>query len=495
MLIYRIFLSTGQTVSESDRRVKTLDKPTLTPMTNEIEAVTSSPGGEVPGSQSSAGSDSTGNNNGSAASNFTGSEGSDAASNNTGSENTILVSNNTGNEEHIAGHIFESGSHQNSETAWKVPDQYIAVPERFVHKRDSKVLVYNKVSPLSTWYPAPFTVKGQTYICRQQYIKHQEALLYADQETAEKILQATDPDEIVRTEIEGDGKEKWDWHKRGFLFEAAAHQFSYNSDLKELLLDTGDLYLGHAALNRLFGTGVEFESVLALNTKHWNGVNLCGRVLMQIRDNLKRKLVIVPRLHETKTREVMTTAYDRGRSSNGESECVVWKFDAAKHKREKYVLLPERYIHKQSSETFIFHSRMSPFTNRYPAPFTVEGQTYSCAQQYIAHQKALLFGDPEAAGKFLNATDPDELSRIQVEGFRREKWEKHEEQIMIDAAVHRFSQNEELLKLLYNRDDLHLGCMGNNRRYGTGITIDSDDALNKERWKGENRDGTAAECE
>ena len=491
MLIYRIFLSTGQTVSESDRRVKTHDKSTLTPLTNENHTVTSSPGGEVTGSQSSAASDRTGNNNGSAASNFTGSEGSNAASNNTGSENTIPVSNNTVNEENIAGHIFDSGSHQNSETAWKVPDQYIAVPERFVHKWDSKVLVYNRNSPLSTWYPAPFTVKGQTYICRQQYIKHQEALLYANQETAEKILQTTDPDEIGRTEIEVNDKEKWARHKGQFLYKAATHQFSYNSDLKELLLDTGDLYLGHVALNRLFGTGVEFESVLALNTKRWNGSNLCGRVLMQIRDNLRRKLVIVPRLHETKTREVMTTGYDRVRSSNGESDCVVWKFDTAKHKREKYVLLPERCIHKQNSETFIFESRMSPLSDRYPAPFTVKGQMYSCAQQYIAHQKALLFGDPEAAGKFLNTTDPDELSRIQVEGFRREKWEKHKEQIMIDAAVHRFSQNEELLKLLYNTDDLHLGRMGNNRRYGTGITIDSDDALNKERWKGENRDGTA----
>ena len=227
MLIYRIFLSTGQTVSESDRRVKTHDKSTLTPLTNEIDAVTSSPGGEVTGSQSIAASGSTGNSIAFAASNFTGSKGSYAAF------------NNIGNGEDIAGHIFESGSHQYSETAWKVPDQYIAVPERFVHKRDSKILVYNKVSPLSTWYPAPFTVMGQTYICRQQYIKHQEALLFADQETAEKILQTTDPDEIVRTKIEGDGKEKWYWHERGFLFEAAAHQFSYNSDLKELLLGHG----------------------------------------------------------------------------------------------------------------------------------------------------------------------------------------------------------------------------------------------------------------
>ena len=332
---------------------------------------------------------------------------------------------------------------------------------------------------------------GQTYICRQQYIKHQEALLYADQETAETILQATDPDEIVRIEIEGDGKKKWDWHKRGFLFEAAAHQFSYNSDLKELLLDTGDLYLGHAAFNRLVGTGVEFESVLALNTKRWNGSNLCGRVLMQIRDSLKRKLVIVPRLHETKTREVMTTAYDRGRSSNGESECVVWKFDAAKHKREKYVLLPERCIHKQNSETFIFDTRLSPLSNMYPAPFTVKGQMYSCAQQYIAHQEALLFGDQEAAEKILNTADSDDISRIQVKGFNREMWEQHEEQIKIDANVHRFSQNEELLKLLYNTDDLHLGCMGSNRRYGTGMMIDSDEALNKERWTGENRGGEA----
>ena len=122
-----------------------------------------------------------------------------------------------------------------------------------------------------------------------------------------------------------------------------------------------------------------------------------------VRDNLRRKLVIAPKQKEARWQEMMTTTCDRGSNSNG--ECVVWKFGTGKHEREKYVLLPEKLIHKQNSVTIFYHSLVSPFSVIYPAPFTVEGQTYSCSRQYIAHQQALLFGDEETARKIVNTTD------------------------------------------------------------------------------------------
>ncbi|CZT48093.1 uncharacterized protein RSE6_08746 [Rhynchosporium secalis] len=45
-----------------------------------------------------------------------------------------------------------------------------------------------------------------------------------------------------------------------------------------------------------------------------------------------------------------------------------------------------------------------------PSPFTVEstGITYTTAEQYMTHQKALLFSDSEIAVKILSSTSPKE---------------------------------------------------------------------------------------
>ena len=506
--------------------MKRPDKPTGTPTPNKNDTVTSNPRGEVNRGEKYRAYDKTNNkynvstpdtrsendipasnhrgqangnptnvafnntgNNSSISLVFAGRKNSNATSNITDNDNTVATSSN-GCEQTVTGDIPDRGIRQvqNPETAfsdWTVPDGYLAVPERFVHHWDSKVFVFDKYSPLSTWYPRSFTVNRQTYISRRQYLEHQRALLHKNQEAADKILHTTDPDEIG-IEIKGFNNKRWQRYAGEFLYQAAAHQFSYNSDLKEMLLDTGDLYLGDASVHPLFATGVEFDSMFTLKTMYWNGSNLGGRVLMEIRQNLKRKQVIVPKIYKTRTWETVTSTCDR--DTNGDGECVVWKLDTAKHKREKYVLLPEKSIHKQNSQTFIFDAHVSPFSDVYPAPFIVDGQTYSCAKQYIAHQQTLMFGDLEAARKILNTTDPHEM---RVKGFGREKWKQHEEKVLIDAKVYKFGQNDKLMDLLLNTGDLHLGCQSSNLNYGTGIMRNRDDSLNRNKWIGENRDGEA----
>ena len=61
--------------------------------------------------------------------------------------------------------------------------------------------------------------------------------------------------------------------------------------------------------------------------------------------------------------------------------------------------------------------------------------------------------------------------------MRREKWEQRIEEIMIDAVVHKFSQNHKLMELLLNTGDLQLGGVGENMRYGTGMMIADEHAL------------------
>lgn len=41
------------------------------------------------------------------------------------------------------------------------------------------------------------------------------------------------------------------------------------------------------------------------------------------------------------------------------------------------------------------------FSNWLPAPMLVKEQRYSCVEQYMMHQKALLFDDPTTAAKIM----------------------------------------------------------------------------------------------
>lgn len=56
-------------------------------------------------------------------------------------------------------------------------------------------------------------------------------------------------------------------------------------------------------------------------------------------------------------------------------------------------------------EKFTFFWRtVSPFSQWHPADFTVNGVHYTSAEQYMMHQKALLFGDQTIADKILKAS-------------------------------------------------------------------------------------------
>ena len=346
-----------------------------------------------------------------------------------------------------------------------LPEKCLPVCEKLIHKQDADTLVYNSTySPFSTLHPAPFTVDGQRFSCAAQYIMYHSALLFGDKETAGIILKSRNLEEMITLKVYGFKPEKWIQHVETIMRNAAVNKFSQNPTLGQLLLRTGDLDLRERNTNTFYGTGVFGNEREALNREQLTGENIAGKALMDARDILRKQ-------------EAILTAPESGICAVVAAEgCVpVWEY----------------WIHNRNSETFIYHSRMSPLSNMHPAPFTVDGQTYSNIGQYIAHQQALLFGDEETARKILNTTDPDELLGLErlIEGFCREKWKQHEKKIMIDAAVHKFKQNHKLKLLLLSTDDLHLGSMGLNPRYGTGMTINDERALDWKRWPGENLNG------
>ena len=79
-----------------------------------------------------------------------------------------------------------------------------------------------------------------------------------------------------------------------------------------------------------------------------------------------------------------------------------------------------------SGERFtFFFGKDSPFSQWHPAQFEVDGVTYNCAEQYMMHQKAVLFGDDAMATKILKSSDPKEQKALgrMVSNFDPDKWD------------------------------------------------------------------------
>ncbi|KAH9218399.1 hypothetical protein DL95DRAFT_275177, partial [Leptodontidium sp. 2 PMI_412] len=89
-----------------------------------------------------------------------------------------------------------------------------------------------------------------------------------------------------------------------------------------------------------------------------------------------------------------------------------------------------------------YGSLYSYLSQWYPSPFTVpsSGITYRTAEQYMMHQKAILFSDTEVAVKILASTSPLEQKSLgrQVSNFDDAVWKENRERIVEEASYWKF---------------------------------------------------------
>ena len=123
------------------------------------------------------------------------------------------------------------------------------------------------------------------------------------------------------------------------------------------------------------------------------------------------------------------------------------------------------------------------------AYFTVDGIEYNCAEQYMMHQKAILFGDEKMAAKILTVDKPHEqkLMGQYVKGFVSNVWDAHKTEIVTRGNYAKFSQNAGLRKKLLATGDMVLAeANAKDIFWGIGLSEDDPDVQNPEKWKGKN---------
>ncbi len=126
--------------------------------------------------------------------------------------------------------------------------------------------------------------------------------------------------------------------------------------------------------------------------------------------------------------------------------------------------------------------------------FTVDGDEYTCAEQFMMAEKARLFGDNEIREKILSTESPRSHKRLgrKVRGFSDKRWKEHREDIVYRGNTAKFSQNPDMLKQLLETGDRKLvEASPLDRIWGIGLRGDDPRASEPSKWKGLNLLGRA----
>lgn len=138
--------------------------------------------------------------------------------------------------------------------------------------------------------------------------------------------------------------------------------------------------------------------------------------------------------------------------------------------------------------TFFF-TEASPFSQWYRCSFTVEGRPFGCAEQFMMHGKALLFGDAGTAAKILAAEHPREHKALgrKVKPFDDAVWRREREAIVLAGNRAKFTQNPALRELLLATAGTTLvEASPYDRVWGIGLAESDPRAKDPAQWRGQN---------
>ncbi len=145
-------------------------------------------------------------------------------------------------------------------------------------------------SCLSNWYPADFEVAGVLYPTTEHHMMAEKARLFGDTAIRDQIVEAKSPDKAKALGRQVADFDAAEWNKNRFEIVVYGNfaKFSQNKELGELLLRTGSKVLVEASpQDRIWGIGLAQDSKDAANPANWNGLNLLGFALMEVRARLQ----------------------------------------------------------------------------------------------------------------------------------------------------------------------------------------------------------------
>ena len=142
----------------------------------------------------------------------------------------------------------------------------------------------------SQWWASPFTVDGVRYSSTEHWMMAQKALLFQNEAIYQQIIAAKSPAEAkaLGRQVKNFDEAVWNAHRLAIVVRGNLEKFQQHADLQAFLLQTKDRVLVEASpVDSIWGIGLAADNARAENPRQWNGLNLLGFALMEVRDMLR----------------------------------------------------------------------------------------------------------------------------------------------------------------------------------------------------------------
>lgn len=128
-------------------------------------------------------------------------------------------------------------------------------------------------------------------------------------------------------------------------------------------------------------------------------------------------------------------------------------------------------------------------SNWYLSDFKINDINYSSMEQYMMHQKAILFGDNEIATQILETSNVGKIKALgrMVKNYNDVMWNGMRQIIVYEGLLEKFRQNDSLKnKLLATQQDILAECAVQDKIWGIGLSMKDDRRFNMDKWQGQN---------
>lgn len=162
---------------------------------------------------------------------------------------------------------------------------------------DDMILFWQPDSIYSNWYPNTPLVMPEyptiTFENSEAAFMFIKAKTFGDEIIAQLILKDQGPwnTKKLGRRINSYDEDKWAEVREDAMFAACYAKFSQNPKLKAQLLASGSKLLVEASpVDKIWGIGLAPNEPKARNVDTWQGLNLLGKILMEVRMALANEL-------------------------------------------------------------------------------------------------------------------------------------------------------------------------------------------------------------
>jgi ribA/ribD-fused uncharacterized protein len=142
---------------------------------------------------------------------------------------------------------------------------------------------------MSQWYPCPFVVDGTRYATAEHWMMAEKARLFGDEQILAQIVGGSDPKRAksLGRKVRGFDATTWLEHRVDIVVRGNVHKFRAHEPLRRYLLGTTGAVLVEASpYDKIWGIGMGAADPRAMDAMQWQGLNLLGFALMDVREQV-----------------------------------------------------------------------------------------------------------------------------------------------------------------------------------------------------------------